>query len=110
MEIYSGFILISSRHIQSWRRVRSGALLPLDELTDVKGFPLLEPAAQHWAEHARFDKVSSRIKDGTYDLFDTSKPHFAAWLQVHDIESMKGGRISHNGCHTALLCCVLRIL
>jgi len=30
--------------------------------------------------------VSSRVRDGMDDLFDTSKPHFAAWLQVHDID------------------------
>ena len=37
-------------------------------------------------EHAQFENVSLRVRDGTDDLFDTSKPHFAAWLRVHDID------------------------
>jgi ankyrin repeat protein len=54
--------------------------------SDSKRSPLVEYAAQHWVEHAQFEKVSSRVRDGMDDLFDTSKPHFAAWLQVHDID------------------------
>ena len=50
------------------------------------GFPLVKYAAQHWVDHAQFDKVSSHIRDGMDDLFDSSKQHFAAWLQVHDID------------------------
>ena len=64
-------------------------LLRLDERTrtsGVDGYPLVEYAAQHWADHARFEKVSSRVQDGMDDLFDKSKPHFAAWLQVHDMD------------------------
>jgi hypothetical protein len=53
-----------------------------------KGFPLVEYAAQHWAEHAQFQNVSSRVRAGIDDLFDTSKPHFAAWLRVHDMDDM----------------------
>jgi hypothetical protein len=62
-----------------------GTLLRLDEQHD-PGFPLAEYAARHWVEHARFGEVSSRIQDGMDDLFDTSKPHFAAWLRVFDID------------------------
>ena len=63
-----------------------GTLLRLDENSGAEGFPLVKYAAEHWVEHAQFEKVSSRIQDGMDDLFDTSKPHFAAWLQVHDID------------------------
>jgi ankyrin repeat protein len=66
-----------------------GTLLQLDEHagnSDAKGFPLAKYAAQHWVEHAQFKQVSSCVRDGMNDLFDTSKPHFAAWLQVHDID------------------------
>jgi hypothetical protein len=52
----------------------------------VKTSLLLRYAAQHWVEHARFENVSSRVRDGIDDLFDSSKPHFAAWLQVHDMD------------------------
>ena len=51
-----------------------------------KGSPLVKYAAQHWVDHAQFEKVSSRVWDGMVDLFDTSKPHFAAWHQVHNID------------------------
>ena len=53
---------------------------------DAKGSPLVQYAAEHWVEHARFENVSSRVRDGMDDLFDNSKPHFAAWLQVHDMD------------------------
>ena len=54
--------------------------------SDAKRSPLVEYAAQYWVEHAQFEKVSSRVQDGMEDLFDSSKPHFAAWLQVHDMD------------------------
>ena len=51
------------------------------------GFPLVKYAAEHWADHAKFGKVSSRVREGMEDLFDGSnQPHFAAWLQAHDID------------------------
>ena len=64
-------------------------LLRLDEHaggSDVKMSPLVKYAAQHWVDHAQFERVSSHVRDGMDDLFDDSKPHFAAWLQVHDID------------------------
>ena len=54
------------------------------------GYPLVEYAAEHWVEHAQFENVSSRVGDGMDDLFDRSKPHFAAWLRVHDIDERWG--------------------
>ena len=64
-------------------------LLRLDEHVgndDTKWSPLVIYAAKHWAEHAQFEKVSSRVWHGMVELFDSSKPHFAAWLRVHDID------------------------
>jgi hypothetical protein len=63
-----------------------GVLLRLDDRIDkdsIKGFPLALYAASHWDIHARFENVSSRVKDGMMCLFDTDKPHFAAWLWLH---------------------------
>jgi ankyrin repeat protein len=54
--------------------------------SDTKVSPLVKYAAQHWVDHAQLEKVSSRIRDGMDDLFDSSKPYFAAWLQVHKID------------------------
>ena len=62
-------------------------LLRLDEHSDAKVSPLVQYAAGHWVEHAQFEKVSSRLRDGMDDLFDSSKPHFAAWLRVHDMDA-----------------------
>ncbi|KAN0139500.1 hypothetical protein V8E53_003001, partial [Lactarius tabidus] len=64
-------------------------LLRLDETagnSDAKVSPLVNYAGQHWVDHAQFEKVSSRVRDGMDDLFDSSKPYFTAWLQVHDID------------------------
>jgi ankyrin repeat protein len=53
--------------------------------------PLVKYAAQHWVDHAQFDKVAPRIRDGIHDLFDSSKPHFATWLRVHDMDEIWEG-------------------
>jgi ankyrin repeat protein len=66
-------------------------LLQLDECagkSDAKVSPLVKYAAQHWVDHAQFEKVSSRVRNGMIDLFDNSKPHFPAWLQVYDIDEV----------------------
>ena len=67
-------------------------LLRLDEHAGKSGgkvFPLDKYAAQHWVDHAQFGKVSSHIREGMDDLFDISKPYFAAWLKVHDIDERR---------------------
>ena len=69
-------------------------LLRLDEHagnSDAKVSPLVKYAAKHWVDHARFEKVSSRVRNGMDDLFDSSKPHFAAWLRVHNRDKGWGG-------------------
>ena len=54
--------------------------------SDSKASPLVEYAARHWVDHAQFDNVSLRVRDGMDDLFDRSRPHFAVWLKVHNID------------------------
>jgi hypothetical protein len=64
-------------------------LLRLDQHdgnVNAKVSPLVKYAAKHWVDHAQLEKVSSHVRDGMNDLFDSSKPYFAAWLQVHDID------------------------
>jgi ankyrin repeat protein len=58
-----------------------------DGNSDAHGSPLVEYAAQHWVDHAQFGNVSSRVRDGMNDLFDSTQPHFAAWVKMHDIDS-----------------------
>ena len=57
-----------------------------DGKSNAKRSPLVKYAAQYWVEHAQFERVSAHVRDGMDELFDSSKPHFAAWLQVHDID------------------------
>ena len=64
-------------------------LLHLDEhagKNDAKVSSLAKYAAKHWVDHAQFEKVSPRVREGMDNLFEGSKPHFAAWLRVHDID------------------------
>ena len=66
-----------------------GVLLRLDDNTResyVERFPLAEYAARHWVDHALFEDVSSRIKDGMENLFDADKPYFLRWLRIHDMD------------------------
>ena len=68
-----------------------GVLLQLDRRLDersVKNFPLAEYAARHWVEHARFEG-DSYVDREMESLFDPSKPHFAAWVWIHDLDSSR---------------------
>ena len=65
-------------------------LLQLDEhaeISDAKLSPLVKYAAEHWVDHGQFGKVSLCVWDQMDDLFDISKPHFAAWLRVYCIDN-----------------------
>ena len=58
-----------------------------DEQDDVDKYsPLARYAAEYWARHAQYEDVVSRIKGMEY-LFDVDKPYFAAWCQLHDIDT-----------------------
>jgi hypothetical protein len=57
-----------------------------DDITNVEHFPLAGYAAEHWVEHAQFEDVASRVKDGMEILFDPDKPHFKAWVGIYDID------------------------
>ena len=62
-----------------------GVLLHLDDSSreaSVQKFPLAEYVLQHWVDHALFENVALRIKDGIEDLFDAEKPHFWRWIRV----------------------------
>jgi ankyrin repeat protein len=66
-----------------------GVLLRFDESVDKRvndKFPLAQYAAEHWVDHARFESVSSHVREEMKLLFDPDKPYFASWLQVHDID------------------------
>jgi hypothetical protein len=67
-----------------------GVLLLKDDVDDghtPKDHPLARYAAKHWATHAQFGEVSSRLQKGMEYLFDPSKPHFKVWLTLCDIDT-----------------------
>ena len=64
-------------------------LLQLDNKIDsdtIDHLPLAPYAARHWVDHAQFESVSSHIKEVMKRLFDPTKPHFAAWVWLYDID------------------------
>ncbi|KAH9980857.1 ankyrin repeat-containing domain protein [Lactifluus volemus] len=64
-----------------------GTLLHLGDGTNknrLKEYPLALYAAEKWVDHARFENVSSSIRVGMEQLFDSSKPHFSTWIRIHD--------------------------
>jgi ankyrin repeat protein len=66
-----------------------GVLLRLDDhinRRNVGDIPLVEYAARHWFDHARFENVSSRIHDTMEYFFDADKPHWVAWSRVQLID------------------------
>ena len=70
-----------------------GVLIHLDDNGDkrsIQGLPLAMYAAQHWVEHAKFESVASRVKDGIETLFDPDTPHFAAWVGIYDLDNPYG--------------------
>ena len=68
-----------------------GVLLRLDDRVDknnLDDIPLLEYAARYWIDHARFENVSSLIRDAMEYFLDADKPHWASWsrVQMADLE------------------------
>jgi len=49
--------------------------------------PLAQYASEHWVTHAQFRNVSSHLRTAMEWLFNPDKPHFASWLQLHDIDT-----------------------
>jgi ankyrin repeat protein len=65
-------------------------LLLLDDTVNRKRLetlPLAFYAAQHGVDHAKYEDVASRIQEITQQLFNPSKPYFAAWTWIHDVDS-----------------------
>ena len=58
----------------------------LEESSITNSSPLARYAAEHWVAHARGGKVSSCLRRAMGCLFDVDKPHFVAWLHLHDID------------------------
>src|SRR5712672_2971546 len=66
-----------------------GVLLqPDDRVEDnsIWSSPLAGYAAQYWVTHARFKSVSSSLRKAMEYLFDSDRPHFATWLELHNVD------------------------
>ena len=64
-------------------------LLQLDDKIDkstIDSYPFTLYAARYWTKHAQFRNVSSHIQEIMKGLFDGAKPHFAAWVWLHDVD------------------------
>ena len=73
-----------------------GLLLQSNNRSDDKSIgvsPLFEYAAQHWVTHAQFEDVASHVMDGMVLLFDPDKAHFAAWVDLYDIDAKSGREV-----------------
>jgi Ankyrin repeats (3 copies)/Ankyrin repeats (many copies) len=49
--------------------------------------PLLGYAAEHWVTHTQFAGMSPCVRKAMEYLFDPDKPHFTAWLKIHNIDA-----------------------
>ena len=64
-----------------------GVLLRGPDVTNgTRSAPLARYAAVHWVAHAQVENVASRVRDGLERLFDPERPHFKAWVQLHDVD------------------------
>jgi Ankyrin repeats (3 copies) len=72
-------------------RACMGILLQLDDRVEESGIanssPLARYAAEHWIAHSQDERVRSCLRKGMGYLFDVDKPYFAAWLQLHDLDT-----------------------
>ena len=66
-------------------------LLWSDDSAEQNGFEnisqLAKYAAEHWVTHAKYGNVSAGLQKAMEYLFDPDKPHFAAWRELHDLDT-----------------------
>ena len=61
---------------------------------------LAEYGAEHWTTHARFENITSQLRDGMENLFDPDKPYFEAWVKLHDTDAENGRYSRRDTRHT----------
>ena len=87
-EVSQFYILPESAHTVIVKACLGILLRSDDGVGDVKtrSSSLGGYAARHWAEHARFEKVSTHVEDGVRCLFDPAQPYFNAWHNLYDLD------------------------
>ena len=83
------YIRLVSAHTILTQACLGSLLHNIDEMS-AKHLPLAQYAAQYWVEHARFKDVALHVKHGMEILFDSSRPHFVAWLGIYDMDHPSG--------------------
>jgi ankyrin repeat protein len=64
-------------------------LLQLDDKINrntISCYPLAPYAACHWVDHAQYGDVSSHLQELMERLLEPSKPHFAVWIWLYDVD------------------------
>jgi ankyrin repeat protein len=56
-------------------------------LKDLRYLRLFSYPVRHWVDHALVGKVSASVMHMMKTLFDSDKPHFAAWIQAYTMET-----------------------
>jgi hypothetical protein len=75
-------------------------LLQMDKEQDEESFralPLGSYAIDHWARHARFGDVASRIEDSLAYLFDPKMPYFKPQILLQCVRGMRDAYPQHPG-------------
>jgi hypothetical protein len=73
----------------SLSQISLNVLLHLDDRVErwrARNAPLAMYAAEHWVSHVQAANTSSHIMDMMQTLFDSDKPHFAAWVRIYDMD------------------------
>ena len=87
-DISNYYILPDAAHM-TFAQASLRVLLRLDDHIDARSalsIPLANYAAQNWFFHAQVGSISSQVLGMMKTLFDSDKPHFAVWVQIHDID------------------------
>jgi ankyrin repeat protein len=92
----SGDVLRYHIALKPAHKILAGAclsiLLQLDDHVERNGVenssPLTGYAVRHWISHAQYSNVSSSLQKAMEYLFDLDKPHFSAWRQLHDVDTV----------------------
>jgi ankyrin repeat protein len=86
-EDISGYYILPEAAHTTLARATLGVLLGLgDRVERCRAIPLAEYAANYWTSHAQVGSVSSCVMGMMKTLFDSEKPHFSAWVRLHDID------------------------
>jgi ankyrin repeat protein len=101
-------VRLASAHTTLTQACLGSLVHPDDHITKeiVQHSLLAHYAAVHWVEHAQFEDVACRVKDGIEALFDPEKPHFEAWIRTYDLD-LEGSRRYNSELHNPLYYSVL---